>query len=150
MSTSQRIALFAAALVVAVAAFVLLQPNDEDEPTRSTSQPTTETAGEQPTDSAAEEPAPPPKPKPEVTLIRIRGGEPVGGEAEVTVKNGETIRLSISSDVADEVHVHGYDLSKEIAPGKPVRFRFKADIEGLFEVELEQRGVPIAQLEVRP
>ena len=149
MSTSQRIALFAAALVVAIAAFVILQPEDESEPARQASQPTTETAGEQPTESA-EETAPPPKPKPEVTSIRVRGGEPVGGEAKVTVKNGETIRLFIRSDVADEVHVHGYDRSQEVGPGRPVRMRFKADLEGVFEVELEQRAIPIAQLEVRP
>ena len=150
MSSSQRIALFAAALVVAIAAFVILQPDDESEPARQASEPATETAGEQPAESAAEEPAPPPKPKPEVTRIRIRGGEPVGGEAKVTVKNGETIRLFVQSDVADEVHVHGYDLSKDVTPGRPVRFRFRADLEGVFEVELEHRAVPIAQLEVRP
>ena len=152
MSSSQRIALFVGALAVAVAAFVILRPND-DEPARQASQPAAETntdGGSQATGTTTEDEQPPPEPKPEVTRIRIRDGEPVGGEAKVAVKSGETIRLAIISDVADEVHVHGYDLSKEVGPGQPVRLSFKANLEGVFEVELEERAVPIAQLEVGP
>ena len=155
MSSSQRIALIVGALVVAVAAFVVLRPEDETEPASQTSQPLTETqTDEQPSEPAGEEtasePEPEPKPKPQFTRIRIRGGQPVGGEAKVTVRNGEPIRLLVTSDVADEVHVHGYDLSKPVGPGQRALFVFKANLEGVFEVELEERAVPIAQLEVRP
>ena len=149
MSSGQRIALLVGAVVVAVAAFLILQPDDENEPTRQASQPATETSSQEPTtDTGAEEPAP--APKPEVTRIRVRNAEPVGGEAEVTVSKDDTIRLLVTSDLADEVHVHGYNLSKPVGPGKPARISFKADIEGIFEVELEERAVPIAKLEVRP
>lgn len=148
MSTRQRVALLAGAAVVAVAAFLVLRP-DDDEPAREASQPAVEPpTGAEPTQTTAEEPAP--RPKPKVTRIQIRGGQPVGGETTVAVENGETIRLLVQSDVADEVHVHGYDLSRPVGPGQPAPIRFKANIEGVFEVELEERAVPIAQLEVRP
>jgi hypothetical protein len=56
----------------------------------------------------------------------------------------------VRSSVADEVHVHGYDLMKDVEPGKTVTFSFPADITGIFEVELEGAGKQIAQLRVDP
>ena len=56
----------------------------------------------------------------------------------------------VKSEFADEVHLHGYDLSADVAPGEPATIRFTADAPGLFEAELESRSLPIAELEVRP
>ncbi|MGH2847212.1 MAG: hypothetical protein ACRDL0_14520 [Thermoleophilaceae bacterium] len=154
MTPLQRIALLVGALVVTAAAFLILRPGDDEEtaPGRSstTAGEPTETTEQTTTDTAQAEQEPPARPKPQFTRIRVRGGAPVGGEAEVSVEKGETIRLAVRSDVADEVHVHGYDLSRPVGPGAPVRLSFTADIEGIFEVELEERAVPIAQLEVTP
>jgi hypothetical protein len=151
MTNAQRIALLVGGLVVAVAAFVILRPQEDDEPAREANATgPAETAPTRPETESEEPPPPAPPPKPEFTQIRIRGGQPVGGEAKVSVEKGDTIRLAVRSDVADEVHVHGYDHSREVAPGRPVRMQFKANLEGVFEVELEHRAVPIAQLEVTP
>ena len=51
---------------------------------------------------------------------------------------------------ADEIHVHGYDLKKDVTAGGSVEFDFTATIEGRFEVELENAGTQIAMLEVDP
>jgi hypothetical protein len=56
----------------------------------------------------------------------------------------------VRSDVADEVHVHGYDVAKDVRAGGSVTFSIPAKIDGRFEVELEHRHEQIAQLEVRP
>jgi hypothetical protein len=87
-----------------------------------------------------------------VTTVRIvvRGGEVVGGLERATVEQGERVAIVVGSDVADEVHLHGYDKSTDVAPGKPARLVFVASIPGRFEVELEDRGLQIADLEVRP
>ena len=45
------------------------------------------------------------------------------------------MRIVVSSDAADEIHLHGYDIEKNAAPGTPARFNFKANIEGVFEIE---------------
>ena len=58
--------------------------------------------------------------------------------------------VTVTSDVADEVHLHGYDLSADVAPGAPATIRFEANAPGRFEIELENAGVQIAELEVRP
>lgn len=87
---------------------------------------------------------------PTVETIVIRKGEPVGGVAELTYTAGEKVRFEVRSDMADEVHVHGYDLSKDVAAGGTVKFSFPAELEGIFEVELEERAEQIAELRVEP
>jgi hypothetical protein len=52
--------------------------------------------------------------------------------------------------VSDHVHLHGYDIVRDVAPGRPAVIRFRATTAGRFEVELEDRGLQIAELEVRP
>lgn len=85
-----------------------------------------------------------------VPTVVVRDGEPVGGIQELEYDAGEQIRFEVSSDVADEVHVHGYDLMEDVAAGGTVSFDFPAEIEGIFEVELEGRREQIAELRVNP
>lgn len=85
-----------------------------------------------------------------VPTVTIRNGEPVGGVAELEYSAGDDVRFEVSSDVADEVHVHGYNLLQAVPAGGTVSFDFPAEIEGIFEVELESRGTQIAELTVNP
>ena len=45
------------------------------------------------------------------------------------------MRIVVSADAEDDLHLHGYDIEKTAAPGKPARFDFDASIEGQFEME---------------
>jgi hypothetical protein len=85
----------------------------------------------------------------EIVEIRIEGGKPVGGIERVTVKRGDLIELVVHSDVADEVHLHGYDLHADVEAGGTARIRFQAKIAGVFEAELENRKLQILELTVR-
>ncbi|MBK5220343.1 MAG: hypothetical protein JJE35_11240 [Thermoleophilia bacterium] len=86
-----------------------------------------------------------------VPTIEVRNGEPVGGIQELEFSAGEEIRFKVEGDEAEEIHVHGYDLMKDIpAGGGSVEFAFPAEIEGIFEAELEGQGVQIAELRVNP
>ena len=136
----------AAAIVVG---FVVASPGgDEDEPAPSPTTPAAP-AGEPAATATADEPAPRPR-RPRTPTVRIRGGKPVGGVRSIRVEKGEQVRFAVRSDVADHVHVHGYDIVKDAAPGQTVRFGFRADIEGVFEVELESRAEQIVRLTVEP
>ena len=146
MERGQRIGLIVAALVVAVAAFVLLSGGDDDESTS-----TTTTTPTQQTDTQAGEPtATVPAPQPEFEIVRVVNGEPAGGVKDIAVKKDDTVRLEVRSDTAAEVHIHGYDISKDVEAGGTVRFNFPADIEGVYEIELEETQTPIAELRVEP
>jgi len=85
-----------------------------------------------------------------VTTIVIKNGEPVGGIAQLTYNEGEQVRFKVDSDVSDEVHMHGYDIMKDVKAGGSVSFDFPATIEGVFEAELEGRKEQIVELTVNP
>lgn len=85
-----------------------------------------------------------------VPTIEVRNDEPVGGVQELEFDAGEEIRFVVSSDAAEEIHVHGYDIAQDVPAGGSVEFAFPAEIEGIFEVELEALGTQIAELRVNP
>jgi hypothetical protein len=66
------------------------------------------------------------------------------------VSQGDRVVVVVRSDVEDEVHVHGYDLLREVGPGRAARIAFRASTVGRFEIELEDRHLLLAELEVRP
>ena len=80
--------------------------------------------------------------------IKVVDGKPQGGIARPSVEHDARVVLIVKSDTADEVHLHGYDLSVDVAAGGTARLAFTATIRGRFEVELEQSGVQIAELTV--
>jgi hypothetical protein len=84
------------------------------------------------------------------TIVVDSGGKPVGGITDLTYKEGDQIRFKVRSAVADEVHVHGYDLMKDVKAGGTISYDFPATIEGVFEAELEGRKEQIIQLTVEP
>jgi len=87
---------------------------------------------------------------PAVRTVRVVNGQPQGGVSRLEYKKGDRVRFKVQSDVADEIHVHGYDLMKDVTAGGSVSFSFTASIEGRFEIELEDAGTQIAELEVKP
>jgi hypothetical protein len=137
-SNSARIAIAVGAVAVIVVLFVVLSggnDNNDNKASTTTTTQNTQAAG---------------KPKPEVPVIEVRGAKPVGGVQKLTFTKGDRVRFRVQSDVADEIHVHGYDLMKDVPAGGAVTFSFPASIEGVFEVELEGRKEQIAQLSVKP
>ena len=75
-------------------------------------------------------------------------GSVVEPGSRVAVETGAAIHIVLSGSVAEELHIHGYDLSLEIAPGGVEVLDFTADIPGIFEVELEGAGTLVFELEV--
>lgn len=88
------------------------------------------------------------KPKTDKFTVRVVGGKPAGGIAKLSAAKSDTIELTVQSDVADEIHLHGYDYKKAVNAGGSVHFSFPASIAGIFVIELESRSEQIASLEV--
>ena len=80
----------------------------------------------------------------------MRGRGPVGEPRTIRYGSGDTVRLRFRSDVAEEVHIHGYDRYVQVPAGGSAGARFKADAEGIFEIESHGSGELLAKLEVRP
>ena len=81
--------------------------------------------------------------------IVVENGAPRGGIVRETVDQGDRVVLVVRSDVTDHIHLHGYDIMRDVAAGGTARLPFRATIPGRFEVELEDRGVQIADITVR-
>jgi plastocyanin len=120
MTQGRRLALIGLVAVLAVAGFVIAQNSGSDNKSSSS------------------------------THIVVRDGKPVGGVQKIKVKKGDPVRFTVTSDVADEIHVHGYDFHKDVKKGGSVSFDFPAKIDGVFVIELESRSEQIASLEVEP
>ena len=121
----------------------------ETTPATTEAVPKVTTAEPTPESTPTPKPKPKPKSKPTTITIRVVGGKPQGGIARPKVKKGASVVIVVRSDTADKVHLHGYDISREVAAGGTARIPFVAKIPGRFEIELENSGVVLAQLTVQ-
>lgn len=136
-----------AALVVIVVAFVVLSDgggSGSDSPAAPAGE---EKRASRPaeSDDGAEASSPS-----RVETVVLRDGEPQGGVVQLEFDKGEEVRFAVRSDVADQIHVHGYDVEEEVPAGGRVEFRFPADIDGVFEVESHEAEAQVAELTVAP
>lgn len=150
MSTAQRIGILAAIVVVAVVGFVILKPDDNASSPRASTSTSAAPAATAPSggDTGSATSARPEIPA--APRIVVRGFQPVAGITRITVRKGETIRFTVVSDQPEEIHLHGYDVARDVAPGRPARFAVPATIEGIFEAELEHHGRQILSITVEP
>ena len=93
--------------------------------------------------------APTAAPQPAGTVIdlEVTDGQIAGGARREAARLGEEVTIRVSGDSADHVHVHGYDLFLHLTEGAG-ELVFTADIPGVFEIELEEAGITLIQLEV--
>jgi hypothetical protein len=148
VSRAQRLGFLAVAALIAVLAVVLLSGSGNEPQRAATGDQATATpsaaADAEPGVPVPVTPEPTATPKPAPPLVTP------GKFAQLRFTEGETIRFRVRADTTDHVHVHGYDLMKDVEPGRTVTFSFPASITGIFEVELEDAGEEIARLRVDP
>jgi heme/copper-type cytochrome/quinol oxidase subunit 2 len=82
-------------------------------------------------------------------VVSVKDGKVSPQTHRVKVPVGSQVRLTVSSDVDDEVHVHGFDIEREIAAGQTVTIDFTADQTGVFEVETHESDLQLLQLQVQ-
>jgi hypothetical protein len=146
VSQRRRLAGICAVLALFGSGLLLASCGGDDEADTTTETTGTTTTETQPTTVTD----PTPDEGPTVVTIVVVNGAPKGGIVRETVDKGDRVVLVVRSDVTDHVHLHGYDIMRDVAPGSPARLRFRATIPGRFEVELEDRGVQIADITVQP
>ncbi len=81
--------------------------------------------------------------------MAVKGGKVEPPTHRVKVAKGTEVRLLVTSDKADELHVHGYEIEEELPAGEQVTVDFTADQAGVFEIETHETELQLAQLEVR-
>ena len=145
MSRAQRLTFLGIAAIIAVVAVIVLSGggDETDKVADATATPTaTPSATASGTAEATATPTPKPKPKP--PLLRA------GSERTLSFDQGDTVRFRVRHGDAEEVHVHGYDIKKDLAANETANVSFEASIPGIFEIELEHSGTPLGRLKVEP
>jgi len=141
MSRPVRLAVAAGFLVVAILAFILAKPGGDDNKSNTIAG-TAASAGTTP--ATATTPAPT-----AIPTVVVKNAQPAGGIRKLSFKVGDQITFRVVSDTSDKIHVHGYDIHKNVKAGGQVVFSFKGKIDGVFVVELESRGEQVAELRVK-
>jgi hypothetical protein len=154
-----RFGIAVAALAAAVALFFALAGGDGDSATARPqtpqatirTQPNARSATTKPQSARATAKAEPAKaPKRLIARIFVRGGKAAGGVKRLEFRRGERARFAVHSSAADEVHIHGFDITRALPANRLVLFAFPADIEGVFDVEVHGAHVKIAELRIKP
>jgi len=70
-------------------------------------------------------------------------------EDSVEVAVGDTVRVTVTSDVDDEVHVHGVDQTAELSASRPTTLELSFAEPGVYEVETHESSLLLFQLLVR-
>ena len=81
-----------------------------------------------------------------VSIVKRKVTPPTG---RVEVRKGALVRITVTSDAADNLHLHGYDLEVDLPAGQPASVQFRANQSGLFEVETHNTHLVLLQLMVR-
>lgn len=144
MSRNQRLTFLGIAAIIAVVAVIVLSGGGGDETDKAanpapSATPSATTAG---SETATATPTPKPKPKP--PLLQA------GNERTLSFDQGDTVRFRVRHADPEEVHIHGYDISKDLAANETATVSFEASIAGIFEIELEHSGTPLGRLKVEP
>ena len=81
-----------------------------------------------------------------ISVVLVDGRIEVERRYEASL--GDTVELRVTSDVSEEVHLHGYDLLLQLEVGAEVTLTFEADLPGVWEAELHPSHREIFQLQV--
>lgn len=141
--------------LVAAAALLLGGCGTEPAPTPDTGAAAAPSAGaapsaQTPPSAAAQPPDAAAQPPNRTVQLSYSGGQAGGDTGRAEVPLGSTVSLVVRSDIADEVHVHGYDRYLDVPAGETATLTFVADVPGVFDVELHDEGVLLTQLQVSP
>ncbi len=146
-----RLAFAGIAGAILVLAIVVLSGggngSDDEKPAAQATQTATPTPGETTTPAGTATATATPPRKRAVDPGPLLTGEKV---VKIEVSKGDTVRFRARSPQDDEVHVHGYDLKKDLPANTTISMSFKATIDGIFEIEFEEQGKQIASLRVNP
>ena len=87
---------------------------------------------------------------PVIIALTLRGGKLAEGPAATRIEQGTKVTLRVTSDLADAMHLHGYDLHLPLEAGKPAELTFVAATTGRFEYELHEHHALLGAIEVYP
>lgn len=130
------------AFVLLVGLFILVRPKQPTPPTSNQPEQTNNTSPNKETL--------PPTPTVKTFELVIKNKKITSGPETLQVNEGDDVSITVTSDIEEEFHLHGYDNSVELEKDKPAILSFKATLSGRFAFELEKSKTDIGVIEVLP
>ena len=136
-------------LAVLAGLFVWMKPAPPPAPAVAAATPAAASA--ESTDAVAvPQPAAPAAPVPQVFELVVKEKRLASGPQVITVTEGTSVILRITTDHHDELHLHGYDLTLKLPTASTAELSFVADRSGRFEYEMHHSHFTLGVLEVQP
>jgi heme/copper-type cytochrome/quinol oxidase subunit 2 len=89
-----------------------------------------------------------------VFALEIHSEAPTAKPQVLAVRQNDQVVIHVSSDKPVQVHLHGYDIERDVVPNVVTSLSFTATATGRFPIEIHSRAPlkqpPLAYLEVRP
>lgn len=82
--------------------------------------------------------------------LTIASKKLISGPSRIQLTEGDKVMLRITSDEAEEFHIHGYDVFTGLQPGQTATLSFTANQTGSFHFELEHSKTELGVVEVMP
>jgi YbbR domain-containing protein len=141
MNKNSWILMLIGALVL-VSLYFFLKNSNSQNPAPSNQTNSSQTAGSRPASTQT--------PEPQVVEVAYNSSNANFHPQTFRVEEGTKAALKITSDIADELHFHGYDLHIDLEANKQGQINFSADKTGRFEFELENHKKTLGVIEVYP
>lgn len=136
--------------LLAAAALLTLSACGSGGESQSATTPATPSTSGTASSSPPTSPSPTEEERDQVVEVRVSvaDGKVKPATRRVEVERDSQVRLLITSDVDDDVHVHGYDIEATLEAGRTTTVELVADQQGVFEVETHDGGLTLLQLQV--
>jgi plastocyanin len=142
-STRRRAVSYAAGLALAAGLTACGGAGSPPMPTPSTPSAATQAPSQPPTQTPAQRTAG------RTVSVTVKGKQVTPAPATVDLGIGETLTLTVTSDTANVLHIHGFDVEKELAAGKPLTVTLTGKQPGTYDVETHDPELRLLKIAVR-
>ena len=81
--------------------------------------------------------------------IRVTGNQVAPAPATVDLGVGESLTLTVTSDHADQLHIHGFEIEKDLVAGQPLSVTVTGAQPGVYEVETHHPELRLLKIAVK-
>jgi len=81
--------------------------------------------------------------------VTVEGSKVTPAPTTVDLGVGEKLTLTVTSDHADQLHIHGFEVEQDLVAGQPTTVTVTGDQPGVYEVETHHPELRLMKIAVR-
>ena len=120
-----------------------------DEPAGTTTTSTSSSTSASSSSSSSSSSSPSSSPTGRTVVVTVTGKRVSPPPATVDLGVGEKLTLTVTSDKADQLHIHGFEVEKDLIAGTPLSVTLTGEQPGVYEVETHHLGLRLLKIAVK-